>query len=287
MKIISKKYRVSPRQRVRLSRLPTEVPAYCPTKKHYKKVLRRQTEDISALQERHYAQGRSALLLIFQGIDAAGKDGAIRHILSGVNPQGCEVYSFKRPSDEELKHDFLWRSVCRMPERGRIGIFNRSYYEDVLVVRVHPELLAGQALPAAGRGAGGIWAGRYKSIVDFEGHMERNGTRIIKFFLHISKREQRRRFLERLDDPSKNWKFSAADIQERKYWARYEGAFEACLGATSTAAAPWYIVPADDKENARLIIAQVILDEMKGLKMSRTREGPGRKRELKAMRRML
>jgi PPK2 family polyphosphate:nucleotide phosphotransferase len=216
----------------------------------------------------HYASSRYALLLIFQGMDAAGKDGAIRHVMSGVNPQGCEVFSFKQPSAEELKHDFLWRTTRRLPERGRIGIFNRSYYEEVLVVRVHPEILRGQGLPEELLDEKTIWEERYRSIVDLEAHLHRNGTRIVKFFLHLSKDEQRKRFLERIDEPDKNWKFSLADIHERKYWKQYMEAYEACLNATSTHHAPWYVVPADDKENARLIVSQILLDAFKELKMA-------------------
>ena len=201
-------------------------------------------------------------------MDAAGKDGAIRHVMSGVNPQGCQVFSFKHPSAEELEHDFLWRTTRRLPERGRIGIFNRSYYEEVLIVRVHPEILRSQGLPDELLDEKTIWQERYRSIVDLEKHLHRNGTRIIKFFLHLSKEEQRKRFLERIDEPDKNWKFSLADIEERKFWKHYMKAYEACLSATSTKHAPWYVVPADDKENARLIISQIILDTLKELKMS-------------------
>ena len=196
-------------------------------------------------------------------MDAAGKDGAIRHVMSGVNPQGCQVFSFKHPSAEELEHDFLWRTTQALPERGRIGIFNRSYYEEVLIVRVHPEILQAQNIPERLLNEKTLWPDRYRSIVDMEEHLHRNGTRIIKFFLHLSKEEQRKRFLERIDDPDKNWKLSLADIQERKFWKQYMQAYEECLSATSTSNAPWYVVPADDKENARLIISQIILDTFK------------------------
>jgi len=198
-------------------------------------------------------------LLIFQAMDAAGKDGAIRNVMSGVNPQGCEVFSFKQPSTQELKHDFLWRTTRCLPERGRIGIFNRSYYEEVLVVRVHPDILRAQGLPEESLKEKHFWKERYRSIVDLEDHLHRNGTRIIKFFLHLSKHEQRERFLERIDEPDKNWKFSAADVAERKLWDHYQKAYEECLGGTSTATAPWHVVPADDKENARLIVSQIIV----------------------------
>jgi PPK2 family polyphosphate:nucleotide phosphotransferase len=214
-------------------------------------------------------------------------DGAVRHVMSGVNPEGCEVFSFKQPSAEELKHDFLWRSTCRLPERGRIGIFNRSYYEEVLVVRVHPEILRGQGLPHELVDEKNLWKERYRSIVDFEEHLHRNGTRIIKVFLHLSKDEQRKRFLERIDESDKNWKFSLADIHERKYWKQYVKAFEACLNATSTRHAPWYVVPADDKENARLIVSQIVLDALNDLKMAYPKTTAERRRELKSVRKQL
>jgi PPK2 family polyphosphate:nucleotide phosphotransferase len=227
------------------------------------------------------------LLLIFQGMDAAGKDGAIRHVMSGVNPQGCEVFSFKQPSAEDLEHDFLWRTTCRLPERGRIGIFNRSYYEEVLVVRVHPEILRSQGLSEELRDEKTIWEERYRSMVDLERHLFRNGTRIIKIFLHLSQEEQRKRFLERLDEPDKNWKFSLSDIHERKYWKDYMNAYEACLSATSTHHAPWYVVPADDKENARLIVSRIVLDTLKDLKMAYPKPTEKRRLELQSIRKQL
>jgi PPK2 family polyphosphate:nucleotide phosphotransferase len=239
------------------------------------------------LQHLHYASNRQALLLIFQGMDAGGKDGAIRHVMSGVNPQGCEVFSFKQPSAEELEHDFLWRTTRHLPERGRIGIFNRSYYEEVLVVRVHPEILHSQGLPEELRDERTLWNGRYRSITDLESHLHRNGTRVVKLFLHLSKGEQRNRLLARIDDPEKNWKFSLADIHERKYWKHYMQAYEACLTATSTAHAPWYVVPADDKENARLIVSQIVIDALDTLKMAYPKTTTKRRRELKAIRRQL
>jgi PPK2 family polyphosphate:nucleotide phosphotransferase len=242
---------------------------------------------LSLLQHLHYASNRYALLLIFQGMDAGGKDGAIRHVMSGVNPQGCQVFSFKQPSAEELQHDFLWRTTCRLPERGRIGIFNRSYYEEVLIVRVHPEILRSQGLAEELRDEKTIWEERYRSIVELEEHLHRNGTQIIKVFLHLSKEEQRKRFLERIDEPDKNWKFSLADIHERKYWKDYMNAYEACLSATSTHHAPWYVVPADDKENARLIVSQIVLDGLNELKMAYPRTTAKRRRELKAIRKHL
>lgn len=220
-------------------------------------------------------------------MDAAGKDGAIRHVMSGVNPQGCQVVSFTQPSTEELEHDFLWRTNRRLPERGRIGIFNRSYYEEVLVVRVHPELLRSQRLPDGLLEAQTIWKDRYRSIVELEAHLHRSGTRIIKFFLHLSKDEQRKRFLKRIDDPDKNWKFSRADISARKQWEHYMQAYAACLRATSTADAPWYVVPADDKKNARLIISQIILDTLKQLRMHYPEVNQARRKELKSIRKRL
>ena len=257
------------------------------SKKRYHKLIEEHAELLSSLQQLHYATNRYALLLIFQGLDAAGKDGAIRHVMSGVNPQGCEVFSFKQPSAEELEHDFLWRTSRRLPERGRIGIFNRSYYEEVLIVRVHPEILLSQGLSEELRDEKTIWKERYRSIVDMEEHLHRNGARIIKFFLHLSKAEQRKRFLERIDEPDKNWKFSLSDIHERKYWKHYQKAYEACLSATSTHHAPWHVVPADDKENARLIVSQIILDSLNALKMTYPKTTAKRWRELKSIRERL
>jgi PPK2 family polyphosphate:nucleotide phosphotransferase len=242
---------------------------------------------LSAQQELLYATDTYSLLLIFQAMDAAGKDSAIKHVMSGVNPQGCQVFSFKHPSAEELDHDFLWNAVRKLPERGRIGIFNRSYYEEVLIVRVHPEILKGQSLPLELLDGETIWHDRYRSIVNLEEHLHRNGTRILKFFLHLSKEEQRKRFLARIDARDKNWKLSLTDMQERKYWKQYMKAYEACLTATSTAAAPWYIVPADDKENAQLIVSKIVLDVLKGLRMVYPKSSLQRRRELKAIRRLL
>ena len=276
-----------PGKKVDLRRWPTIVKPIYESKKQYRKLLERHVEKLSSLQQLHYASNRFALLLIFQGIDSAGKDGAIRHVMSGVNPQGCEVFSFKQPSVEELEHDFLWRTTCRLPERGRIGIFNRSYYEEVLVVRVHPEILRNEGLPEESRDKKDIWKERYRSIVNLEEHLHRNGTLIIKFFLHLSKNEQRKRFLERIDEPYKNWKFSLSDIHERKYWTDYRKAFEACLGATSTQHAPWYVVPADDKENARLIVSHIVINTLSQLKMAYPKTTSKRRRELKSIRKLL
>jgi PPK2 family polyphosphate:nucleotide phosphotransferase len=287
MKINSKDFRVRPGEKVKLTDWPTIIKPFSNSKKQYQQLLDKHMEELNSLQRLHYASSRYALLVIFQGMDAAGKDGAIRHVLSGVNPQGCEVFSFKQPSTEELKHDFLWRTTCRLPERGRIGIFNRSYYEEVLVVRVHPEILRSQGLPKELLDEKTIWEERYRSIVDLEEHLHRNGTRIIKFFLHLSKKEQGKRFLERIDDPEKNWKFGSSDIHERKFWKHYMKAYEDCLSATSTHYAHWYVVPADDKENARLIVSQIVLDALHELKMEYPKITEKRKRELKAIRKQL
>ena len=287
MKINSKDFRVRPGEKVRLTEWPTSVKLICKSKDQYQELLAEHVEKLSSLQRLHYASNRYALLLIFQGMDAGGKDGAIRHVMSGVNPQGCEVFSFKQPSAEELEHDFLWRTTRRLPERGRIGIFNRSYYEEVLIVRVHPEILVGQELPDESLYKEAVWKGRYRSIVDLEEHLHRNGTRILKFFLHLSKDEQRKRFLDRIDEPDKNWKFSLADIHERKYWKSYMKAYEECLHATSTHHAHWYVVPADDKENARLIVSQIVLDTFDDLKMAYPTTTAKRRRELKSIRKLL
>ncbi|MGA2117051.1 MAG: ADP-polyphosphate phosphotransferase [Bryobacteraceae bacterium] len=287
MRIDSKDFRVRPGEGVKLSEWPTIGKPYCKSKKDYQQLLGEHVEELSSLQRLHYASNRYALLLIFQGMDAGGKDGAIRHVMSGVNPEGCQVSSFKQPSADELEHDFLWRTTRRLPARGQIGIFNRSYYEEVLVVRVHPEILRGQGLSEELRDEKTIWDERYRSIVDLESHLYRNGTRTVKIFLHLSKEEQRKRFLDRIDERDKNWKFSLADIHERKYWKRYMKAYEACLSATSTHHAPWYIVPADDKENARLIVSQVVLDTLSGLKMAYPETTAKRRRELKSIRELL
>ena len=287
MNIDSKDFRVSPGKKVDLSKWPTIVDPYCKSTKKYKELLLEHMEKLSSLQQLHYATNRHALLLIFQGMDSAGKDGAIRHVMSGVNPEGCEVFSFKQPSAEELEHDFLWRTTCRLPERGKIGIFNRSYYEEVLIVRVHPELLRSQGLPEELRNEKNIWEKRYDSVVDLEKHLHRNGTQTVKIFLHLSYEEQRKRFLARIDEPDKNWKFSAADIHERKYWKRYMKAYEDCLHATSTHHAPWYVVPADDKENARLIISQIVLDALGELKMAYPKTTRKRHLELRQIKTLL
>ncbi len=287
MKIKPKDFRVPPGSMLDLKKWPTCVDPVYKSKKQYHKLLAEQVGELVPLQRLHYASNGYAVLLIFQGMDAAGKDGAIRHVMSGVNPQGCQVFSFKQPSSEELEHDFLWRTTKRLPERGRIGIFNRSYYEEVLIVRVHPEILRSQGLPAGLIANQAIWKERYRSIVDLEAHLHRNGTRLIKIFLHQSKDEQRKRFLKRIDNPEKNWKLSIADIEERILWSEYIKAYEACLSATSTTNAPWHVVPADDKKNARLIISEILLDVFKGLKMAYPETTAKRRRELQLIRKTL
>lgn len=287
MKIDTKDFRVPQGNKVKLEKWPTRVKPLYPSKKQYKSLLEKKVEELSAQQQLHYASDSYSVLLIFQAMDAAGKDGAIKHVMSGINPQGCQVYSFKHPSIEELDHDFLWRTTQALPERGRIGIFNRSYYEEVLIVRVHPEILKAQGLPDGLVNEKTIWQDRFRSIVDMENHLHRNGTRIVKFFLHLSEEEQRKRFLERIDDPDKNWKFSLADIEERKYWKQYMQAYEECLGATSTRDAPWYVVPADDKKNARLIISEIVLDTFKSLELAYPKASAEHRQELQAIRKQL
>jgi PPK2 family polyphosphate:nucleotide phosphotransferase len=287
MRIKTTDYRVNPGTQVDLKKRPTAVrPAY-QTNRQYRDLLSAHVEELGRQQELLYAADRYALLIIFQGMDAAGKDGAIAHVMSGVNPQGCRVASFKQPSAEELKHDFLWRTSRELPERGQIGIFNRSYYEEVLIVRVHPEVLRAENLPAELTDEKRIWHDRYRSIVDSERHLSRNGTRVIKFFLHLSKDEQRRRFIKRIDTTEKNWKFSSADIAERQYWKQYMKAYEKCLSATSTQHAPWYIVPADDKLNARLIVSHVVLETLTDLRLSYPKSSAARRRELRLLRKQL
>jgi PPK2 family polyphosphate:nucleotide phosphotransferase len=287
MKIDVAPFLVREGETVKLKHRPTKVEPVYDSKSHYEALLVAHVAELEKRQERLYAADSHAVLLIFQAMDAAGKDGAIAHVLSGVNPEGCEVYSFKHPSAEESDHDFLWRTTCRLPARGRIGVFNRSYYEEVLIVLVHPEILKAQGLPAELAGSRAIWKGRYRSIVDLEKHLHRNGTRILKFFLHLSKAEQRRRFLERIDEPQKNWKFSLDDMKERGRWKDYVKAYEDCLSATSLKGAPWHVVPADDKLNARLIVSRIVIEALKGLRLSYPRVTRARRLELKEIRRRL
>ncbi len=287
MKFRTKDFRVRAGSPVKLKKWPTKVKSCYKSPEHYETLLAEHIQELSQRQSLLYADNRYALLLIFQAMDAAGKDGAIKHVMSGVNPQGCQVYSFKHPSAEELEHDFLWRTTRCLPERGRIGIFNRSYYEEVLIVRVHPEILQAQAMPEETLQDKKFWDKRLTSITDLEKHLHRNGTRVIKFFLHLSKEEQRQRFLKRIDDPKRNWKFSADDIKERARWDDYQRAYEECLGATSTEHSPWFVVPADDKRNARLIISQVIVETLNELKMSYPKSDAKRKKELQSFRKLL
>ena len=285
MKINSVDYLVRPGKKVKLDKWPTTVKPIYKSKDEYKQLLCEHIEKLSSLQNLLYAHNKYSVLLIFQSMDAAGKDGSIKHVMSGINPQGCQVFSFKHPSAEELEHDFLWREIRCLPERGKIGIFNRSYYEEVLIVRVHPEILDSEGFDESNKNT--VWQNRYRSIVDLESHLHRNGTRIIKFFLHISKEEQRKRFLKRIDDQKKNWKFSTADVEERKFWKQYMKAYENCLGATSLPSAPWYVIPADDKENAHLIISQIVLDMLNELKMAYPKSDAKRKQELIRIRKLL
>jgi PPK2 family polyphosphate:nucleotide phosphotransferase len=287
MKISSKDFRVREGDDVDLKKWPTMVDPVYKSKEQYHELLTDHVARLSSQQQLLYASDRYAILLVFQAMDAAGKDGAIRHVMSGVNPQGCQVFSFKHPSPMELQHDFLWRTTRDLPERGRIGIFNRSYYEEVLIVRVHRDILLSEGLPDAPHDDKDLWHDRYRSISNLERHLHVNGTRIVKFFLHLSKEEQRKRFLARIDEPEKNWKFSAADVEERKFWKHYMEAYEECLSATSTNDSPWYVVPADDKENARLIVSQIVLDAFNDLKMSYPETTEARRRELLTIRKGL
>jgi PPK2 family polyphosphate:nucleotide phosphotransferase len=286
MSIHPKDYRVREGTRVDLKKWPTRVEKVYKNDDDYQSILEDHVKKLSDQQERLYASGSYAVLLIFQAMDAAGKDGVISHVMSGVNPQGCDVNSFKHPSATELKHDFLWRTTLDLPERGKIGIFNRSYYEEVLIVRVHPQILAAENVPNL-REDNALWAQRYRSILDMERHLDRNGTRIVKFFLHLSKEEQRKRFLARIDAPDKNWKFSEADIEERGYWKDYMKAYEKCLSATSTKHSPWYVVPADDKPNARLIVSRIVLDTLEDLKLEYPQTSASRRQELLKLRKRL
>jgi len=287
MKIDIEDYRVRPDRKLRLERWPTRVKAAFGSDDEAVAMLADQVTRTSELQDILYASNQYALLLVFQAMDAAGKDGAIKHVMSGVNPTGCEVTSFKQPSAEELDHDFMWRTTRRLPERGRIGIFNRSYYEEVLIVRVHPEILEREGLPPRLVDPKKIWSQRYESIRDFEAHATRNGIRVVKFFLNVSKEEQRRRFLDRIDHPKKNWKFALGDVAERGHWDAYMEAYEDCLAATSTADAPWYVVPADDKRMTRLIVSRVVNETLESLGLEYPKLDRRRREELRAARKLL
>ncbi|MGA2397642.1 MAG: ADP-polyphosphate phosphotransferase [Steroidobacteraceae bacterium] len=286
MAINTKKYRVREDSRVDLKDWPTRVAPVYKSDDDYQRLLTDHVKKLSQQQELLYASSSYAVLLIFQALDAAGKDGVISHVMSGVNPQGCNVHSFKHPTAIEIKHDFLWRTVLPLPERGMIEIFNRSYYEEVLIVRVHPDILRAEGTPG-GIDKPSVWEERYRSIRGLERHLVHNGTRILKFFLHLSKEEQRKRFIARIDDPEKNWKFSEADIQERKYWKHYTKAYEKCLSATSTKHAPWYVVPADDKLNARLIVSQVLLETFADMNLKYPLSPALRRQELLKLRKQL
>lgn len=287
MEIRSKDFVVGEGDKVDLDEWPTAVEPFYSSKKDFKKQLADDVRKLSSLQQLFYAWNQYAVLLIFQAMDAGGKDSAIKHVMSGVNPQGCQVFSFSHPSAAELEHDFLWRTTRCLPERGKIGIFNRSYYEEVLIVKVHPELLKAQGFQKDRYKSKNFWTDRYTSIRGLEKHLSLNGTRIVKFFLHLSRDEQRKRFLARIDDPEKNWKFSDSDIKERSFWKQYMEAYGDCLAATSTRDCPWYVVPADDKENARLIISQIIRDTFESLNMSYPEATPERRQELREFRKLL
>ena len=282
-----KSFRVKAGHPVDLDESPTLIPPCYASKEEYHALLQQHVEEMSTLQSKLYAMNCYSLLIILLAMDTAGKDGMIKHVMSGVNPQACQVSRFEAPSAEELEHDYLWRAVGRLPERGHLGIFNRSYYEEVLIVRVHPELLQAEKLPREILDKSSLWEQRFRSIVDLEHHLHHNGTRVVKFFLHISKEEQRKRLLSRIDDPDKNWKLSLSDIEERKYWSRYLRAYEACLAATSTDHAPWHIIPSDDKPNAQIIVSEIILDALRELKLSYPETDAKRLRELAQIRKKL
>ncbi|HVO13168.1 MAG TPA: polyphosphate kinase 2 family protein [Vicinamibacteria bacterium] len=278
-----KSFRVEDGRRFRLGDYDPGDTCGLKSKEHAEKRLQRDVARLAELQDKLYAQDRWALLLVFQAMDAAGKDGVIKHVMSGLNPQGCQVYSFKAPSAEELDHDFLWRTARCLPERGRIGIFNRSYYEEVLVVRVHPEILAKQKLPTRLVGKR-IWKERFSDITAHERYLARNGVVVLKFFLNVSKGEQKRRFLERLDRPEKNWKFSAADAQERQHWKQYMAAYQDAIRETAAEHAPWFVVPADKKWFARLVVAAAVADAMERLDLAYPEVTAEQKKELAAVR---
>jgi PPK2 family polyphosphate:nucleotide phosphotransferase len=280
------KYIVDPGSKVALKDFDPGDTGKYKSKEDAQKDLQEDIEALTALQDVLYAENSRALLLIFQAMDAAGKDGVIKHVMSGVNPQGCQVFSFKTPSAEELDHDYLWRCLKALPERGRIGIFNRSYYEEVLVVRVHPEFLKNQNLPA-GEAKENLWKRRFEDINAVEKYLSRNGTVILKFFLHVSKKEQKERFLERIETPAKHWKFSAADVKERSYWKEYMKAYEEMLQNTSTAWAPWHVIPADHKWFTRALVAEIIIDKLKSLKLSYPKLSEAQKADLEKARKAL
>ncbi len=272
---------------LQITDFPTGIDKLYEKKKHYKKLLARNVKTLRNFQRKLYAHDRYAVLLVFQGMDASGKDGAVRHVFSGVNPQGIQVFSFKQPSSEELDHDYLWRIHKRMPERGRFGIFNRSHYEEVLIAKQEPGVIEGQRLPDEFRNRPHFWEERYRDIVQFEDYLYRNGTVILKFYLHLSYEEQRTRLLSRIDNPDKNWKFADSDLEVRGKWDEYEALYEECLRKTSKPGAPWYVVPADDKRNARLIISQILVNELTELPVSFPEVSAERRKALKSMRKRL
>ncbi len=280
---LSKPYRIDHGEKFRLKDFDPATTGHLRSKEHAKELLEQSIAEMAELQDKLYAQDCWALLLIFQAMDAAGKDGAIKHVMSGVNPQGCQVYAFKAPSSEELNHDFLWRTSRVLPERGHIGIFNRSYYEEVLVVRVHRDILKNERMPKSLIGKN-LWQDRFEDIGNFERYLSRNGVVVRKFFLNVSKKEQKRRFLERLETPEKNWKFSAADVHERECWDDYMKAYEEMIAATSTKHAPWYVVPADNKWYTRLVVAAAIVDTLKELKVAYPAVDPEKRKQLEAAR---
>lgn len=277
----SKPYRIESGKGFRLQDFDPSDTAHLHSKEHAEKLLQQSIKEMAELQDKLYAQDRWGVLLIFQALDAAGKDGAIKHVMSGVNPQGCQVYSFKAPSSEELNHDFLWRTTRCLPERGHIGIFNRSYYEEVLVVRVHPEILKNERMPERLL-SNSFWEERFEDIRNFERYLGRNGIVVRKFFLNVSKKEQKRRFLERLDTPEKNWKFSVGDVREREHWDDYMKAYEEMIRETSSKHAPWYVVPADSKWYTRLAVAAAIVDTLKDLKLAYPTVRPEQRKQLQA-----
>ncbi|MGE9290103.1 MAG: polyphosphate kinase 2 family protein [Puniceicoccales bacterium] len=286
--IKTSQYLVTGKTKFRIAKHPTRVDEYYKDKSDYKEKLSEIKSEINDLQRMMYAHGRYSMLLIFQAMDAAGKDGTIRTVMSGVNPHGVAVHAFIKPSRNELGHDFLWRTTLKLPDRGHIGIFNRSYYEEVLVARVHPSILENQNLPdELVEDKDALWKGRFESINDFEKHMDRNGTRVVKFFLHLGYDEQRERFLQRIDKPNKNWKFEDGDIRERRHWNEFQEVYEETINATATEKAPWYVVPADDKRNMRLIVAQIILEQLQSLDMQYPEVTEERRAELKKDRSLL
>jgi len=276
---LSRSYRIDAAKNFKLKHFDPASTAHVQSKEHAQELLAKGIAEMAEYQDRLYAQDRWAVLLIFQAMDAAGKDGAIKHVMSGVNPQGCQVFSFKAPSSEELNHDFLWRTTKCLPERGHIGIFNRSYYEEVLVVRVHPDILKNERLPES-LVTRDVWQQRFEDICGFENYLAHNGVVVRKFFLNVSKKEQKRRFMERLDSPEKNWKVSAADVKERQCWDDYMTAYEEMISATSTKNSPWYVVPADNKWYTRLVVAAAIVDTLKDLKLEYPTVDPNRRKQL-------